>query len=155
MVVAPSAARMARCRPALAAATPATIGRFAAVKRAVAGGPSSPSPPAAGSQASPRAARGSSAPAGATARGTPPGRWGAGAVRGGYGFAGQDQNEGAEPVGERGRVERYTPLRCEHGERTGRVGEQGRDPENVPHRDGHREGCQPQRPASGEEGQVP
>ena len=41
MVVAPSAARMAMCRPALAAAMPATIGRFAAANQAIARGLSS------------------------------------------------------------------------------------------------------------------
>src|SRR5580700_2781382 len=38
MVAAPSAARMARCRPALAAAMPPTIGRFAAANQAIAPG---------------------------------------------------------------------------------------------------------------------
>ena len=37
MVVAPSAARTAMCRPALAAAMPATMGRFTAVNQAMAG----------------------------------------------------------------------------------------------------------------------
>ena len=41
MAVAPSAARTAMCRPALAAAMPATIGRFTAANRAIAGGRSS------------------------------------------------------------------------------------------------------------------
>jgi len=41
MVVAPSAARMATCRPALAAAMPATVGRFAAANQAIIRGLSS------------------------------------------------------------------------------------------------------------------
>jgi hypothetical protein len=41
MVVAPSAATMAMCRPALAAAMPATIGKFAAANQAIARGLSS------------------------------------------------------------------------------------------------------------------
>src|SRR6516164_9448061 len=38
IVLAPSAARMARCKPALAAAIPATSGRLTAVNRAMAAG---------------------------------------------------------------------------------------------------------------------
>ena len=38
MVAARSAARIAMCRPALAAAMPATIGRFTAANQAIAGG---------------------------------------------------------------------------------------------------------------------